>query len=82
MRDSGAFTELLLTRLKKLEVPKIYVSLRKRLMENKPARYAWAGRPFAAAFAAAEERIRKMEYRYVSMLMHCPWRRAAELDRG
>ena len=41
-------------------------------MENKPARYAWAGRPFAAAFAAAEERIRKMEYRYVSMLMHCP----------
>jgi hypothetical protein len=37
MRDSGAFTELLLTRLKKLEVPKIYVSLRKRLMEHKPA---------------------------------------------
>ena len=54
----------------------------KWLMENKPARYASAGRPFAAAFAAAEERIRKMEYRYVSMLMHCPWRRAAELDRG
>ena len=69
MRDFGALTELLLTRLK-------------WLMENKPARYAWAGRPFAAAFAAAEERIRKMEYRYVSMLMHCPWRRAAELDRG
>ena len=40
MRDSGAFTELLLTRLKKLEVPKIYVSLRKRLMENKPAAHA------------------------------------------
>jgi len=35
MRDSGALTELLLTRLKKVEVPKIYVSLRKRLMENK-----------------------------------------------
>jgi hypothetical protein len=54
MRDSGALTELLLTRLKKVEVPKNYVSLRKRLLENKPARYAWAGRPFAAAFAAAE----------------------------
>src|ERR1700722_19465653 len=38
MRDSGALTELLLTRLKKVEVPKNYVSLRKRLMENKPAR--------------------------------------------
>ena len=37
MRDSGALTELLLTRLKKVEVPKNYVSLRKRLMENKPA---------------------------------------------
>ena len=37
MRDSGALTELLLTRLKKVEVPKIYVSLRKRLMENKLA---------------------------------------------
>jgi hypothetical protein len=33
MRDSGALTELLLTRLKKVEVPKIYVSL----LENKPA---------------------------------------------
>ena len=30
MRDSGALTELLLTRLKKVEVPKNYVSLRKR----------------------------------------------------
>ena len=38
MRDFGALTELLLTRLKKVEVPKNYVSLRKRLMENKPAR--------------------------------------------
>jgi hypothetical protein len=38
MRDSGALTELLLTRLKKVEVPKNYASLRKRLMENKPAR--------------------------------------------
>ena len=38
MRDFGALTELLLTRLKKVEVPKIYVSLRKRLMENKPQR--------------------------------------------
>ena len=37
MRDFGALTELLLTRLKKVEVPKIYVSLCKRLMENKPA---------------------------------------------
>ena len=38
MRDFGALTELLLTRLKKVEVPKNYASLRKRLMENKPAR--------------------------------------------
>ena len=30
MRDSGALTELLLTRLKKVQVPKNYVSLRKR----------------------------------------------------
>jgi hypothetical protein len=38
MRDPGALTELLQTRLKKVEVPENYASLRKRLMENKPAR--------------------------------------------
>ena len=38
MRDSGAPTELLQTRLKKIEVPKNFASLRNRLMENKPAR--------------------------------------------
>ena len=38
MRDPGALTELLQTHLKKVEVPENYTSLRKRLMENKPAR--------------------------------------------
>ena len=38
MRDPGALTELLQTRLKKVEVPENHASLRKRLMENKPAR--------------------------------------------
>ena len=36
MRDPGALTELLQTRLKKVEVPENYASLRKRLTENKP----------------------------------------------
>jgi hypothetical protein len=35
MRDSGALTELLLTRLKKVEVPKNYVSLRKYTIGNR-----------------------------------------------
>jgi hypothetical protein len=38
MPDPGALTELLQTRLKKVEVPENYASLRKRLMGNKPAR--------------------------------------------
>ena len=38
MRDPGALTELLQTRLKKVEVPENYASLCERLMENKPAR--------------------------------------------
>ena len=35
MRDSGALTELLLTRLKKVEVPKNYVFLRKYTIGNR-----------------------------------------------
>ena len=37
MRDSGALTELLLTRLKKVEVPKNYASLRKSTYSRKPS---------------------------------------------
>ena len=57
MRDSGALTELLLTRLKKVEVPKNYVSLRKRLMENKPlleGQFSLVGRQACSAKAGAE----------------------------
>jgi len=35
MRDPGALTELLQTRLKKVEVPKNYVSLRKYTIGNR-----------------------------------------------
>ncbi len=38
VRDSGALTELLQSRLKKLEKPANYSSLRKRLIDIKPTR--------------------------------------------
>ena len=64
MRDSGALTELLLTRLKKVEVPKNYVSLRKRLMENKPlleGQFSLVGRQAYSAKAGAEYLNRRRE---------------------
>ena len=55
MRDPGALTELLQTHLKKVEVPENYTSLRKRLMENKPARELPLRRDAEPAFAVPRD---------------------------
>ena len=55
MRDPGALTELLQTRLKKVEVPENYTSLRRRLMENKPARELPLRRDAEPAFAVPRD---------------------------